>query len=233
MPRRGLTPLILVALLVAVLGLGAGDFPSFAAPQATPATVELAQGWKLASAHDVPAAGAEVSQGGYDDAGWHAVRRMPSTVLQTLQDDGMYPDLYSAPICATTCRRISIDRTGGTAPRSPPRPVTPTTCWSFPGINYRAEIWLNGHLLAGNNRIVGMYTAHDLDVTPWIRVGQPNTLAVKVTPEQALQDINGVELADSWWDWINWRDIGYQGPGKPDRGTSFVPDRNAGIWKPV
>ena len=44
-----------------------------------------------------------------------------------------------------------------------------------------------------------------------------------MTPEQALQDVDGVELADSWWDWINWREIGYQGPGaNPARGTSFV-----------
>ena len=64
--------------------------------------------------------------------------------------------------------------------------------------------------------------------------GGSNTLAVKVTPEQALQDINGVELADSWYDWINWNYLGYQGPGKnPANGNSFVADRNAGIWKPV
>ena len=64
--------------------------------------------------------------------------------------------------------------------------------------------------------------------------GRPNTLAVKVTPERALQDVNGVELADSWYDWINWNHLGYQGPGKnPANGNSFVPDRNAGIWKPV
>ena len=94
MPRRGLTPLFLVALLVAVLALGAGDFPSFARAQAEPGTVELAQGWKLASALDVAATGADLSEGGYDDSGWHPVRRMPATVLETLQDDGVYPDLY-------------------------------------------------------------------------------------------------------------------------------------------
>ena len=50
----------------------------------------------------------------------------------------------------------------------------------------------------------------------------------------ALQDVNGVELADSWYDWINWKNLGYQGAGKdPANGNSFVPDRNAGIWKPV
>ena len=104
----------------------------------------------------------------------------------------------------------------------------------FPGINYRAEIWLNGHLIAGNKQIVGMHTAHELDVSPWVTKGGPNALAVKVTPERALQDVNGVELADSWYDWINWNYLGYQGPEKnQSNGNSFVPDRNAGIWKPV
>ena len=81
-----------------------------------------------------------------------------------------------------------------------------------------------------------MHNAHELDVSPWINRGGPNTLAVKVTPERSLQDVNGVELADSWYDWINWDRFGYQGPGKipgsgnpsPGNGNSFVPDRNAG-----
>ena len=79
-----------------------------------------------------------------------------------------------------------------------------------------------------------MYVDHQLDVTQWITPGEPNTLAVKVTPERAIQDVNGVELADSWYDWINARFLGYRGPagGNPP-GPSFVADRNAGIWKPV
>ena len=104
----------------------------------------------------------------------------------------------------------------------------------LPGINYRAEVWLNGRLVADNTQIVGMHDAHELDVGRWLQPGESNTLAIKVTPERALQDIDGVELADSWWDWINWKYLGYQGPDKDvDRGNSFVSDRNAGIWKPV
>ena len=38
--------------------------------------------------------GAVLSKPTYRAAGWHAIRRMPATVLQTLQDDGTYPDLY-------------------------------------------------------------------------------------------------------------------------------------------
>jgi hypothetical protein len=45
----------------------------------------------------------------------------------------------------------------------------------------------------------------------WIQPGSPNVLAVKVTPEQLIQDVDGVELADSWFDWINWKYLGYKG----------------------
>jgi len=81
-----------------------------------------------------------------------------------------------------------------------------------------------------------MYAAHEFNVTQWIKKGSENVLAVRVTPEQKIQNVNGVELADSWFDWINWKYLGYNAsPNDTSYGsiTPFVPDRNAGIWKPV
>jgi exo-1,4-beta-D-glucosaminidase len=159
---------------------------------------------------------------------------MPSTVLQTLEDDGTYPNLYYGTNLLTEVPQDLYEqdwwyRTTFTAPAG-----HATYQLNFPGINYRAEIWLNGHRVANATQVVGMYADHELDVTRWIRPGQANTLAVKVTPERAMQDVDGVELADSWFDWINWKYLGYQGQNKnPANGNSFVADRNAGIWKPV
>ncbi|HET6733800.1 MAG TPA: beta galactosidase jelly roll domain-containing protein [Mycobacterium sp.] len=212
----------------------AADFPDFARPGPPPGKIELAQGWKLLSARGLSADGAALSRPDFKDSGWHTIPRMPATVLQTLQADGTYPNLYFG-----TNMRDAVPqdlykqdwwyRTTFSAPAG-----HSTYVLEFPGINYRAEIWLNGHLIAGSKQIVGMHTAHELDVSQWINRGESNTLAVKITPEQALQDINGVELADSWYDWINWNYLGYQGPQKnPANGNSFVADRNAGIWKPV
>ncbi|MDV3126372.1 glycoside hydrolase [Mycobacterium sp. 21AC1] len=211
----------------------AADLPTFARPEAPAGRIELSQGWQLASARKVTADGAALSAPGEQGHGWHDVAHMPATVLQALQDDGTFPDLYVgenlADVPADLYRQDWWYRTTFHAPagRSSYR-------LDFPGINYRAEVWLNGHLIADSSDVVGMYVSHELDVSRWINTGADNTLAVKVTPEQALQDVDGVELADSWWDWINWNRIGYQGPGKdPQRGNSFVADRNAGIWKPV
>ncbi|MGB8493295.1 MAG: sugar-binding domain-containing protein [Candidatus Acidiferrum sp.] len=215
------------------LSLCASVPPSSAASD-SPRSIELAENWKLTSAKDLQVGGAAISLPDYKDTGWYAIHRMPATVLETLEEDGVYPNLYF----------------GKNLLESVPQELYKQDWWyrttfnvpdghavyllDFPGINYRAEIWLNGQMVADNKRVVGMYSAHELNVTQWIKRGDLNTLAVKVTPEQALQDVNGVELADSWFDWINWKYLGYQGPRKnSENGISFVADRNAGIWKPV
>jgi exo-1,4-beta-D-glucosaminidase len=222
-----------LALLILLL-LCAGDLPRYARPEPPAAQLELASHWTLASTRDVTADGASVSSPTFRDSGWHQVRSMPATVLEALRADGTYPDPYYG---RNLLDRVPQDlyqqdwwyRTTFGAPVG-----HSTYQLNFPGINYRAEVWLNGHLVAGSDEIVGMYVDHDLDVTRWITPGRPNVLAVKVTPERAMQDVDGVELADSWFDWINWNYLGYRGPEKnPVNGNSFVPDRNAGIWKPV
>jgi exo-1,4-beta-D-glucosaminidase len=86
------------------------------------------------------------------------------------------------------------------------------TFWlEFPGINYRAEIWLNGHFIADDKQVVGMYNAHEFNISDLVLPGEPNALAVKVAPERAIQNVSGVELADSWFDWINWKYPGGHG----------------------
>jgi exo-1,4-beta-D-glucosaminidase len=205
--------------------------PSLAAGEA-PAKLELGQNWKLTSASEVHADGATLSHSDYNDQMWHPVQHMPATVLEILQEDGVYPDLYFGK---NMLEKVPQDlykqdwwyRTTFTAPAG----YSGYTL-EFPGINYRAEIWLNGQRLADNKQVVGMYAAHQFNVTPWIKPGSGNSLAIKVTPEQLIQDVNGVELADSWFDWLSWKYLGYKGENQK-RGASFVPDRNAGIWKPV
>jgi exo-1,4-beta-D-glucosaminidase len=200
-----------------------------------PDRIELAENWELASATEVHSEGAAISVVGYKDDEWLPIQRMPATVLEILQDDGVYPDLY---VGKNLLEKVPQDlykqdwwyRTTFKAPAGESYTL------EFPGINYRAEIWLNGEKIADNNQVVGMYAAHEFNVTQWIKPGSQNSLAVRVTPEQSIQNVNGVELADSWFDWINWKYLGYNSkPDEPGLGsmTSFVPDRNAGVWKPV
>jgi len=109
----------------------------------------------------------------------------------------------------------------------------------FKGINYRAEVWVNGRLVADSAKMVGMFEEFDLDVSSAINAGGENALAVKIypldtpgepaTPQlEALDDFyenggptgdigkNVTMLSSVGWDWI------------PE-----VRDRNMGIWQPV
>lgn len=50
------------------------------------------------------------------------------------------------------------------------------------GINYRAEVWLNGHQVVTSKEVAGMFGDWSLDITPYAESDQTNSLAVKVFP---------------------------------------------------
>jgi exo-1,4-beta-D-glucosaminidase len=192
---------------------------------------ELQTGWRMISARNVSAGGEEVSNPSYDISSWHTIHRMPATVLEVLENNGVYKDLYfgmnlTQKVPADLWKQDWWYRTTFDAPQSEVYSLI------LNGINYRADVWLNGRLIADKSHVVGMYNTFEFVVSKYIKPGGPNVLAIKVTPEQKLPGINGVELADSWLDWINWKYIGYHDPER-HIDLSFVPDRNAGVWKRV
>jgi len=59
------------------------------------------------------------------------------------------------------------------------------------GINYRAEIWLNGHKIADASEIAGAYRPYHFDVTDELRLGERDVLAVEAfAPTEKDLDIN-------------------------------------------
>ena len=112
---------------------------------------------------------------------------MPATVLEILQEDGIYPNFYFGKNMTDTVAKELFRqdwwyRTTFTVPAGH------KLQWLvFKGINYRAEIWLNGERLANSRQIAGMYNEFELNVTGKAKVGAENVLAVRVTPEQAFR----------------------------------------------
>lgn len=195
-------------------------------------TTELKSGWRLQSSWNVVQDGSLISQLSYDASSWHAIRSMPVTVLEALQEDGTYPNLYFGKNLTATVPR-DLFRQDWWYRTVFVVPAEHKLHWLvFKGINYRAEIWLNGERIANNREVVGMYNAFEFNVTGKVKPGAENVLAVKVTPEQAFEDVDGVELADAWFDWINSKYLGIRLP-EQQIGISYVPDRNAGVWKQV
>jgi exo-1,4-beta-D-glucosaminidase len=206
---------------------------------ASPNLTELAQGWRLMSAEQGTGDDAAVSSPSFDVSRWYEVRHMPATVLEILEEAGVYKDLYYgmnlvAP--GDLWRKNWWYRTTFSAPSG--REVYSLI---FKGINYRADIWLNGQKIADKSQAVGMYSSFEFDVSKVIQPGKQNVLAVKITPEQAIPKVvagdpirieGSVELGDTWLDWLNWKYIGVHDPAT-GLGFSFPPDRNAGVSKRV
>ena len=207
------------------------DHPSLAsADNPTPNWIELADGWRIISADQVAEQDAAVSSAHFDVSHWYPARHMPATVLQMLEDDGVYKDLYFGMNLVTPGDVWKKDwwyRTTFTVPHG-----QDVYSLIFKGINYRADIWVNGQKVADRSQVVGMYNSFEFDVSKLVHPGDENVLALRITPEQAIPGQGTVELGDTWLDWLNWKYIGVHDP-QSILGFSFPPDRNAGVWKRV
>lgn len=206
------------------------DSASIASGTVSPNLSELAQNWRIISADRVPGDDASVSSENFDDSLWYPVHHMPATVLQVLEDDGVYKDLYYGMNLTTPGDLWKKDWWYRTTFKAPAGHQVYTLI--FKGIDYRADIWVNGQKLADRTQAVGMYNSFEFDVSKLVRPGVQNVLALKITPERAIPGEGTVELGDTWHDWLNWKYIGFHDPQK-SLDFSFPPDRNAGVWKRV
>ena len=80
----------------------------------------------------------------------------------------------------------------------------------FDGINDRANVWLNGKLIADVKEVMGAYRTYTFNVTSLVHAEQPNVLAVEVFPPDVRS------LAVTWVDW-----------------NPMPPDKNMGLWRDV
>jgi hypothetical protein len=144
--------------------------------------------WKMKKAGEVAMRSEEVSGATADTGDWMPAI-VPGTVLTSLVHNSVYPepyyglnnklesgfipDIYYAgrdfyTYWFRTEFSLSKEECAG------------RNLWlQLDGINYRAEVWLNGSMVAG---ITGMFDQRVVDITSNARVGETNVLAVKVYP---------------------------------------------------
>jgi exo-1,4-beta-D-glucosaminidase len=215
--------------LLAVLGLGPA-LPCFAqSATKTPdtKTIPLRQGWKIQSGCKIEADGAKLSSADYQAQGWIKAT-VPTTVLAAQVAAGIYPD----PYYGMNMRKLpgSNYKMGATFSNLPMPEDSPYRCawwyrkqvqipaasrgkttWlHFGGINYRANVWVNGQLVANDQQIAGAYRVYDLDITKAVTPGKAATIAVE-TFAPGPQD-----LGINWVDW-----------------NPSPPDKDMGLWGPV
>jgi len=187
----------------------------------------LSEGWFIQSSTLVHEAGEYVSTGSFDSRGWYPAS-VPSSVLSALVADKVYPDpRWGMNLRSIPGTSYPIGESFGLLEMPPDSPFRfpwwyrtsfrlpdsygGKTIWlHFKGINYRANIWLNGHKIADSMQVVGAFRTFEFDVTEVALPGEDNILAVEVYPP--LQK----SLA------INWVDV-----------NPAPPDKQMGIWREV
>ncbi|MGB9863448.1 MAG: glycoside hydrolase family 2 protein [Candidatus Saccharicenans sp.] len=166
--------------------------------------------WFIQSSKKIKEDGQALSRPGVMIDRWYPAR-VPSTVLGTLVDNNVYEDVFFA-------RNLELinpdDFTVAWWYRTefllPAYPGKNTVLLEFDGINYRANIWLNGQKVGDASEIYGAFRRFRLDVTKFAKVGEKNVLAVEIIP-----------------------------PAKGEPSIGFVdwnpapPDRSLGLWRPV
>ncbi len=201
---------------------------------ALPEPVLLSAGWQLQDAAKVSTRGEEISQAGFQPADWYPAT-VPGTVLTTLVNNKVYPEpLYGEnnrpdKIPESLCRTSYWYRTAFTVPAA----YAGRTFWlNFDGINYAADVWVNGKNVGS---IKGAFARGIFDVSSITKPGEVATLAVLVSPQpnpgdptehtlaRGMGKNGGITAIDGptflcsiGWDWI---------PG--------IRDRNTGIWRKV
>ena len=109
---------------------------------------------------------------------------VPTTVLGALADDGVYTNIYFGTNFAKIPREPFTNawwfRNEFIVSR---KHAAQDADLIFEGINYRANIWLNGERIGATNRIFGAYRIFTLDVSGKLRAGK-NDLAVEIFPPQ-------------------------------------------------
>src|SRR5262249_40381645 len=187
----------------------------------------LHERWKIQSSAKVAEKGDVLSQLSFAPQNWYPAS-VPSTVAGTLVDNQVYPDpfvgmnLRLMPGCNYP---IGANFSNRPMPEDSPFRVSwwyrtefqipaayrDQKIWlHFDGINFRANIWLNGKQIGTSDRIAGTFRLHELDISSAAHAGATNALAVEIFP--ALPD-------DLGWTWVDW--------------SPMPPDKNMRIFRDV
>ncbi len=206
---------------------GAQTHSKMPAPINSEHALALRDGWSLQSSCKVDRPGEIISRPAFQPTGWYSAS-VPTTVVSALVKHKLYPD----PDFGMNLRSIP----GTTYPiganfsdiameqDSPfmvpwwyrkafvlPASYKGKTIWlDFGGINYRANIWLNGKQIANKKDVAGAWRTYEFNITDAALPGKQNVLAVEVfSPTEK-------DLAITFVDW-------YPAP----------PDKNMGLFRDV
>jgi exo-1,4-beta-D-glucosaminidase len=224
--RQLATTFFVLFILVIFSSSSQSQTKTSAAPKAE-ARLALRDGWALQTSAKVEAKGETISTPQFAPKGWHEVT-VPTTVVAALVKDKTLPEPFSG-MNLRSFPGVTYPIGGNFSniamqPDSPyavswwyrkaftvPASYKGKTIWlKFNGINYRANIWLNGKQIANSDDVAGAWRTYEFNITAAAKPGAENVLAAQVfSPTEH-------DLAITFVDW-----------------NPAPPDKNMGLWREV
>ena len=218
---------LLAATILLSQILFAGDSPAQKSVSSGSTRLSLRDGWNLQSSAKVDEKGEVISTPHFAPTGWHSAT-IPTTVVAALVKDKTLPDPFfgmnlrqfpgvTYPV-GGNFSNIAMQTDSPYAVSwwyrkqfAAPATFSGKTVWlKFDGINYRANIWLNGKQIANSNDVAGAWRTYEFNITDSVKPGAENVLAVQVwAPTES-------DLAITFVDW-----------------NPAPPDKNMGLWREV
>ncbi len=123
----------------------------------------LSEGWSIASTEDIEVTGDIISRSGFDISKWYKTT-VPSTVMAALIANNEYPDIFMGE---------NIDKVDTVRFRTSwwyrnefnVDDAAKNTELIFEGINYRANIWLNGVKIASADTLYGGFRIFKINIS--------------------------------------------------------------------
>lgn len=197
-----------------------------------PDILKLNENWLIQSADSIQNSGEKLSSVNYEPENWFNTD-IPTTVLSALAKNEVYPD----PYYGDNLKTIPGYREGRWLAMLEDSPFYPSWWYRkefempakmqdrkltlhLDGINYKANVWLNGTQIADSNQVVGMFRRFEFDIDQYVNAGETNVLAIEIISPGHLPDVfyhtKQLEATTGW-----------------DDHNPQPPDLNMGIWRDV
>jgi exo-1,4-beta-D-glucosaminidase len=197
-----------------------------------PDVMMLSKGWAIKSAAEVKEKGDILSTPQFKPDAWYPAS-IPSTVLAALVEAKVYPDPYYGANLKSTPgykagRWLVIPKDSPfkspwwfrTEFVAPAAYKGKNLTLHLDGINYQANVWINGKKIADSQSVIGMFRRFEIAVNDSLKPGEKNCLAVEVIPPGLIPDkaytTKQMEATTGW-----------------DDHNPQPPDMNLGIWQNV
>jgi len=171
--------------------------------------LKLSDNWRIQSSNKVSEKGSEISTKPTISENWFPAV-VPSTVLSTLVANKVYEDPYFGENLKTIPTELfKVCWWYTTSFELTKEQSNEFASLKFDGINYKANVWLNGQLIADAASIDGAFRITSFDVSTHIKGGS-NILAIEVIPPKP---------GDFSIGFVDW--------------NPAPPDGNMGVFRPV